>query len=159
MWQHIIVLENLRSCYNVWNIIRTADALWWGIIICWYTPAPSTQPKVRKTSLWAEDAIVIEEYVDTKTATDTLTAIDVLHERGYYVVAAEVKDDAVCLRDFSAMAADTTPKIAVIFGNEVVGIESTTLAKVDKIVKIPMMGVKESLNVWQTAAIFMRELK
>jgi len=57
-----IILENLRSAYNVWNIVRTADALWRDVIIAWYTPSPLSHTKVQKTSLGAEQMIRIYEF-------------------------------------------------------------------------------------------------
>ena len=53
MGQKIIILENIRSAYNVGNVVRTADALEWNVWITGYTPSPIDHPKVRKTSLGA----------------------------------------------------------------------------------------------------------
>jgi len=58
------------------------------------------------------------------------------------VIAAELTSDAISLSDFS-----TSTDMAVIFGNEVEGVLPTTLTLVDAVVKIPMQGVKESLNI------------
>jgi len=74
------------------------------------------------------------------------------------VIAAEVADWAVKLDVFSQKR-NKDSDIAVVFGNEVDGVLSTTLKAVDAVVYIPMQGVKESLNVGQTSAIFMRELE
>jgi tRNA G18 (ribose-2'-O)-methylase SpoU len=70
------------------------------------------------------------------------------------VIAAEITENAISLSDFSAVFSD----IAIIFGNEVEGVLATTLEAVDAVVAIPMKGMKESLNIGQSAAIFMREL-
>lgn len=146
----IVILENIRSCYNVGNIIRTADALGWSVYIAWYTPSPHTQPKVKKTSLGAEESVLVCDFVSTDDA------ISVCRENGYVVVAAEVTDNALVLGDMEIL--ENTWKRAVVLWNEVVWVEPETLASVDAVVKIPMRGDKESLNVWQTAAIFMWEL-
>ncbi len=165
----IVILENLRSCYNVGNIIRTADALGRSVYTTGYTPSPNNQPKVKKTSLGAEDNVFIKEF------STTLDAIFSCKQAGYTVIVAELSDDAIALSDQVTLENLKNLHItsdvknngikkpdwhrAVIFGNEVVWVEPETLASVDAVVKIPMMWVKESLNVWQTAAIFMWELR
>jgi tRNA (guanosine-2'-O-)-methyltransferase len=69
------------------------------------------------------------------------------------VIAAEITSNAVSLSAFKSC-----DDIAVIFGNEVDGVLEQTLVSVDEVVAIPMQGVKESLNIGQSAAIFMWEL-
>jgi tRNA (guanosine-2'-O-)-methyltransferase len=71
------------------------------------------------------------------------------------VIAAEITENALPLSDLQSLSDD----IAVIFGNEVEGVLTTTLESVDTVVAIPMKGVKESLNIGQSAAIFMWELR
>lgn len=148
--KNIVVLENIRSCYNVGNIIRTADALWRDVILTWYTPSPNSQPKVKKTSLGAEETVNIKEFFSTGAA------LEFLKQSTYTVVAAEVTDTAI---DLDIFQQKKPPLVAIIFGNEVTWVEQDTLSHVDLVVKIPMVWVKESLNVGQTAAIFMWALK
>ncbi|MDD2537267.1 MAG: TrmH family RNA methyltransferase [Candidatus Absconditabacteria bacterium] len=143
----VVILENIRSAYNVGNVIRTADALGWKVWIIGYTPSPLDNPKVRKTSLGAEESVGIEQF------DSSLDAINRAKELGLQVIAAEITDDALALGSFEA-----SEDIAMIFGNEVEGVLSTTLQKVDQVVFIPMGGVKESFNIGQSAAIFMWEL-
>lgn len=150
MRRNIVLLENLRSCYNVGNIIRTADALWWDVVLTGYTPSPFSQPKVKKTSLGAEESIGITEFFTTAAA------LEFLKQQDYDIIAAEVSEWAI---DLSVYEQKKPPLVAVIFWNEVTWVESDTLQQVDKIVKIPMIWAKESLNVWQTAAIFMWSLR
>ena len=71
-----------------------------------------------------------------------------------HIIAAELTDNAVSLSSFHSPSED----IAVIFGNEVEGVLLTTLTAVDEVVKIQMKGTKESMNIGQATAIFMREL-
>ena len=149
--KNIVVLENIRSCYNVGNILRTADAFGRDVILTWYTPSPTTQPKVKKTSLGAEESITIQEFLTTHEA------IHFLKTQSYIVIAAEITDSALVLDSFQKKMAHS--RIAVIVGNEVVGIEHDTLTSVHYVVKIPMIWSKESLNVGQTAAIFMWSLR
>lgn len=85
----------------------------------------------------------------------TLEAIQHAKEQGMKVIAAEITKDAIPLDIFSQQHISD---IAIIFGNEVDGILDSTLKLVDHIVFIPMQGIKESLNVGQSSAIFMRAL-
>lgn len=144
----VVILENIRSAYNVGNVVRTADALWWKVRIVGYTPSPLDHPKVRKTSLWAE------ETTDIKQFDFSHEAIKYAKELWMQVIAAELTPNAEHLGQYIA------PKdnIAIIFGNEVEWVLKTTLNEVDIVLKVPMQGVKESLNIWQSAAIFMWEL-
>ncbi len=148
--ENYIVLENIRSCYNVGNMIRTADALWRHVILTWYTPSPRTQPKVKKTSLWAEESVTIHEFATT------MEAIHFLKKETYTVIAAEVTDTAIALDIYQQKK---PPLVAIVVGNEVTWVEPDTLSVVDCVVKVPMIWKKESLNVGQTAAIFMRALQ
>ena len=144
----VVILENIRSAYNVWNVIRTADALGRNVRIVGYTPSPLDNPKVRKTSLGAEESTGIQQF------NFTTDAIQQAKELWLQVIAAEITDDAQQLWIFKP----TSENIAVIFGNEVEGVLPQTLSAVDAVVAIPMNGVKESLNIGQSASIFMREL-
>ena len=147
----VIVLENIRSAYNVWNIIRTADALWRKVWICGYTPDPFDHKKVTKTSLGAENSVDLKQFGYTQDV------IKYAKENNFKIIAAEIYDWAIDLSDFSDNL-NKEQDLAVVFGNEVDGVLKSTLAEVDNVVYIPMKWVKESLNVWQTSAIFMREL-
>jgi len=160
-----IVCENIRSAYNVGNIIRTADALGWGVVISWYTPSPHTQPKVHKSSLGAHEAVPVVDFGDMLR--DTQPAHDRARGNNYLCIAAEITPASKPL-DRWLFAMDHTSMIyeqkkydwlAVRVGNEVTGVEPDTLASVDAIIHIPMQGIKASLNVWQAAAIIMRERK
>lgn len=147
----VVVLENIRSAYNVWNIIRTADALGWKVWICGYTPDPGDHKKVVKTSLWAENEVWIKQFDYTNDV------IKYAKENNFKIIAAEISEWAIELWKYSkTLKADEN--LAVIFGNEVDGVMKSTLEMVDNIVYISMKWIKESLNVGQTSAIFMREL-
>lgn len=62
MKRKIIILENIRSAYNVGNVIRTADALGWEVWLTGYSPSPLDNPKVRKTSLGAEENVHLKQF-------------------------------------------------------------------------------------------------
>jgi tRNA G18 (ribose-2'-O)-methylase SpoU len=64
----VVILENIRSAYNVGNVIRTADALGWKVRIVGYTPSPVDNPKVRKTSLGAEESVALQQFDFTSHA-------------------------------------------------------------------------------------------
>ncbi len=147
----VVILENVRSAYNVWNIIRTADALWWDVRLCGYTPNPWDHKKVVKTSLGAEDSVGLKQfdYMDD--------VIKYARKENFKIIAAEVCDGAVDLRKYSKKIMQSE-NLAVIFWNEVDWVLKSTLDVVDDTVYIPMKWIKESLNVGQTSAIFMREL-
>lgn len=147
--QWIIILENLRSAYNVGTIIRTADVLGFSVWCVGYTPSPFFDNKVAKTSLWAENHVSIKHF---KTMQECKNALD----KTYVLIAAEITSDSIWLQDFVNIQKEKNQtEIAVVFGNEVSGVEDETLKMVDCVVHIPMIWHKESLNVAQTAAIFM----
>ena len=149
MSRRIVILENIRSAYNVWNIIRTADSLWWEVWIVGYTPSPVDNPKVCKTSLWAENTVWLRQF------DFTIDAIQEAREMWLEIIAAELTENSVSLGEYVCKSENW---IAVIFGNEVDGVMPKTLKEVDWVVEIPMQWIKESMNVGQSTAIFMREL-
>ena len=150
MVRNIVILENIRSAYNVWNIIRTADSLWREVRIVGYTPSPIDNPKVCKTSLWAESTVWLRQF------DFTIDAIKLAREMWLEIIAAELTENSVSLWEY---VCQTENWIAVIFGNEVDGVMPKTLKEVDWVVEIPMQWIKESMNVGQSTAIFMRELR
>ena len=143
------MLENIRSAYNVWNIIRTADSLGRDVWMSGYTPWPDEQPKVKKTSLGAEENVWLKRF------DDALQAISYARENNFDVLAWEITPDAIDLAKYEK----SWKNIMLILGNEVDGVQKKTLETVDAVVYIPMHWVKESMNVGQCSAIFMRELR
>ena len=153
MKKNIILLENIRSAYNVWNIIRTADALWWDVWLSGYTPHPDEQIKVIKTSLWAEKNIWLKRFDNSKDA------MEFARKNNFVVLAWEITETAVALDLIENTELVVERNIVLILWNEVDGVLKSTLDMVDKIVYIPMKWIKESLNVGQSAAIFMWAIK
>ena len=147
-----VVLEDIRSAYNVGNIIRTADAFWFDVVISGYSPSPSKDKGVLKTSLWAEKSVKIFEFWNPKDA------IEFVRQRYWVVVAAEITENAKSILKFDKFLETLWEDIAIVFWNEVNWVLSETLEIVDEIFYIPMNWVKESLNVSQSAAIFMWEV-
>ncbi len=153
MWdknRKIVVLENIRSAYNVWNVIRTADSLWWEVRITWYTPSPLDNPKVKKTSLGAEENVWLRQFDYTEDV------IKECKDNNIHCISAEITPEATSLSDFSKKFSGN---IAIVFWNEVEWVLPQTLKLVEEVVYIPMQWVKESMNIGQSTAIFMRELR
>ena len=146
-----VVLENIRSAYNVWNIIRTADALWYDVILLWYSPSPFENEKVLKTSLGAEKNVNIKQFYNVKKW------LDYLRQTYNLLIGAEIVKGAISLLELSEKINNSS--FCIIFWNEVDWISLETLEKLDIVSYIPMNWVKESLNVCEAASIFMWELK
>lgn len=151
MKNRVVLLENLRSAYNVGNIIRTADALWWDVWLSGYTPHPDEQIKVIKTSLWAEKNVWIKRFDNSNQA------IEFARENNFFILAWEITKDAISLDlvNNEEWIFKSEGNIILILWNEVDGVLKSTLDVADRVVYIPMKWVKESLNVGQSAAIFM----
>lgn len=150
--KHCLILENIRSAYNVGTLVRSADALGRSVIVSGFSPDPRTEPKVQKTSLWAEESVPINQFRHTRDA------LDVVRDQWYLLVAAEITADAVVFGDrLHALKKNGTftQPIALIVGNENDGICDETLQLVDHICYIPMQGAKESMNVAQVGAMMM----
>lgn len=140
----IAVLENIRSAYNVGSVFRTADAfLLRGIYITGYTAKPPHK-EIRKTALGAE------ETVDWKYFGSAQLAIEALKNDGFRVYSVEQAEKSIELQDFSPAKGE---KIALIFGNEVTGVEQSTIKLCDGTLEIPQSGMKHSLNVSVAAGI------
>jgi tRNA G18 (ribose-2'-O)-methylase SpoU len=145
----IAVLENIRSAYNVGSVFRTADAfLLEAIYITGYTCVPPHK-EIKKTALGAE------ETVDWKHFTSAAEAIDLLKKNGYRVFAVEQAINSISLEQLSCTA---TEKLAFIFGNEVSGVEQSTIELCDGCVEIPQLGMKHSLNIATAAGVVLWEI-
>ncbi|MEP7255576.1 MAG: RNA methyltransferase [Ferruginibacter sp.] len=145
----IAVLENIRSAYNVGSVFRTADAfLLNAIYITGYTCVPPHK-EIKKTALGAE------ETVDWKHFPGSAEAIDLLKKDGYKVYAVEQVLNSQLLQEIEFKV---TEKIAVIFGNEVSGVEQSTIALCDGCIEIPQLGMKHSLNIATAAGVVLWEI-
>lgn len=145
----IIVLENIRSAYNVGSVFRTSDAfLIEAIYITGYSAKPPHK-EVKKTALGAE------ETVSWKHFTNAAEAIAELRPSGYNVYAAEQAEGSYKL---NAIAFEPEEKIAVVFGNEVTGVEQSTIALCDGCLEIPQLGMKHSLNIATAVGVVLWEL-
>lgn len=146
---HVLVLENIRSAYNTGVMLRTCDAMWWKAILSWFTPTPDTDEKVKKTALWAHEHVLIGSFRNPQEARVRV------REQGYILLAAEKNTRSSSVTQFTRTVWTT---YALFMGNENTGVLPETLDAVDQILHIPMLGMKESLNVAEAAAIMMWEL-
>lgn len=142
-----LLLHDLRSMYNVGAIFRTADgAAVERIYLSGICPLP-TQNGVAKTALGAEESVAWEQVADPVSMLTTVRA------RGYEIAALETSPHSVDLFDWKPRF-----PVCLLFGNEVDGLPETLQAAADVCVRIPMLGLKHSLNVSTAASIVMYEL-
>jgi 23S rRNA (guanosine2251-2'-O)-methyltransferase len=145
----IAVLENVRSAYNVGSVFRTADAfLLEGLYLCGYTAFPPHK-EIRKTALGAEDTVHWKHFRNINQAIEDLRTL------GYKIFAVEQAEKSVNLQ---AAGFGPNEKIALIFGNEVTGVEQDTIAQCDGCIEIPQLGMKHSLNISVAAGIVLWEI-
>jgi len=145
----IAVLENIRSAYNVGSVFRTADAfLLESIYLIGYTAQPPHK-EIKKTALGAEETVEWHYFADTKSA------IENLKNNGYKVYAVEQVVNSISLENLTI---DNDEKIAVIFGNEVSGVEQDNILLCDGCIEIPQLGMKHSLNIATAAGVVLWEI-
>lgn len=145
-----LVLDNLRSVYNVGSVFRTANACGVShIILCGTTPTPLDK-KGEKRKDFAKVALGAEETVSWEYVESTVQKLKLLKEEGYYIIAIEQDERSV---DYKKVDSKGKEKIAFIIGPEVTGMGEGVLAVSDVIAEIPMLGTKESLNVTIAAGI------
>ncbi len=137
-----LILHNLRSVYNTASIFRTSDAAAVDkIYLVGTTPTPIDRFK-RKRKDFAKVALGAEETVPWEYWDNIKELIEQLKKDGYEIIALEQDKNSV---DYKTIKAQKN--IAIMVGNEPDGIDKQTLGLADKIIEIPMLGKKESLNV------------
>lgn len=142
-----VVLDQIRSAYNVGSFFRTADAT--GVerlFLCGITPRADNL-QVSKTALGAHLSVPWEWHYDT------LVPLRALSARGYEIAAVETGTESTCLFDY----APRWP-VAVVFGNEITGLSPEIMGACDVRVRIPMLGRKASLNVATAGGVVLYEL-
>ena len=145
----IVVLENIRSAYNVGSVFRTSDAfLIEAIYIVGYSAKPPHK-EIKKTALGAEETVTWKYFKTTNEA------IDELKDKKYKVYAVEQAEGSYKLHSANFRQNE---KIAMIFGNEVTGIEQSTIHLCDGCIEIPQFGMKHSLNIATAAGVVLWEL-
>ena len=144
----IVVLDHVRSLYNVGSVFRSSDAFRVAsVYLCGITATPP-QVEIHKTALGAEDSVNWVYYERTQDAVEHLKA------EGYEVWAVEQVEGSIMLQDFQQ---DKEKKYAIILGNEVKGVQQEVVDQCDGCIEIPQFGTKHSLNVSVTAGILVWE--
>lgn len=152
----VLVLDNVRSMNNVGSAFRTADAFALEkIYLCGITATPPHR-EIQKTALGAEQAVAWEHAKDTAEVCLRLKA------EGYKILAVEQAEGSTLLNEFTP-AKDQ--KYALVFGNEVFGVDDKVMEVADGCLEIPQFGTKHSLNIsvtigvvcWQFATGFLKE--
>ena len=145
----VIVLDNVRSLNNVGSVFRTADAfLIEAVYLCGITGQPPNK-EIQKTALGATES------VSWKYMESTLDAVNELKAGGYLVYAIEQAESAIMLNNFMP---SRRQKIAIIFGNEVKGVQQEVIDASTDVVEIPQVGTKHSLNIAVSVGIVMWDL-
>lgn len=140
----VVVLDNVRSQYNIGSVFRTADAFRVECIcLCGISATPPHQ-EIHKTALGAEDTVSWKYFKETKDA------IEELKNNGYVVYSVEQAEGSMMLESLSL---DKHRKYAVVLGNEVKGVQQEVVDMSDGCIEIPQYGTKHSLNVSVTAGI------
>ena len=145
----IIILDNVRSLNNVGAVFRTSDAfLIEAIYLCGITGSPPHK-EIQKTALGATES------VSWKYFKNTLEAVAELKESNYLVYAIEQAENSIMLTDFLP---HKNVKLAVVFGNEVKGVEQEVIDASAGVIEIPQVGTKHSLNIAVSVGIVVWDL-
>lgn len=143
-----LLAHNVRSLWNVGSFFRTADAFAVEkIFLTGYTGHPPRK-EISKTAIGAEEVIAWEG------ARDPMPFLHRLKEEGYALIALEITPEATDLAAFRP-----PQKACLIVGHELTGVPQDMLAMCDSVIRIPMMGTKESLNVAVAAGIALHHLR
>ncbi|MEI7420934.1 MAG: RNA methyltransferase [Prolixibacteraceae bacterium] len=145
----VVVLDNIRSCHNIGSVFRTSDALLIEkIYLCGITSTPPDK-EIRKTALGAENSVAWEYFAFTEEVVQKLK-----HE-GYTVIAIEQVEGSISLSDYFP---GKESKLALVFGNEVKGVQQEVVDHCDFALEIPQFGTKHSFNISVSAGIVLWDL-
>ena len=133
-----VLLDNIRSAHNVGSIFRSCDAfLIDEIILCGITAKPPNK-EIRKTALGSTDSVKWSYFENIKDA------ILKLKQEKYQIISVEQADKSIELKNFKIQS---KKKYAIIFGNEINGVNQKVIDMSDDVVEIPQSGTKHSFNV------------
>ena len=145
----IVILDNVRSLNNIGSIFRSADAfLIEKIWLCGITATPPHKD-IQKTALGATETVAWE-YTE-----DALELVKKLQQEKIEVLAVEQAEDAVFLDQFTPQKGQ---KYALIFGNEVKGVQQKLVSASDRVLEIPQVGSKHSLNISVSTGVVLWDL-
>ena len=143
----VVVMDDVRSMYNVGSVFRTSDAFRVAAIhLCGITAQPP-HAEIHKTALGAEDSVDWQYFPSAKESVSTL------QEQGFKVFAVEQAEGSTMLQDLSLAEG----KYAIVMGNEVKGVNQEVVDMCDGCIEIPQFGTKHSLNVSTTAGMVIWE--
>jgi 23S rRNA (guanosine2251-2'-O)-methyltransferase len=144
----LVILNDIRSLSNIGSFFRTADAFnVEKIFLCGITATPPHR-EIQKTALGATESIAWEH------RTSILELVEELQQQGILVASIEQAEKTTLLQDIHALPRQ---KIALVFGNEVDGVDQAVIDQSDYIIEIPQFGTKHSLNVSVCAGVVMWE--
>lgn len=147
-----VLLDNVRSMYNVGSVFRTSDAfLISEIILCGITGCPP-HPEINKTALGADES------VKWRYEKDALESVSKMKKEGWQICVLEQTHNSIPLQDFIP---SPDSRYLLVAGNEVEGVNQEIIDLADVVIEIPQQGVKHSLNVsvsvgialWQMVAL------
>lgn len=142
----VVVLDNIRSAHNVGSVFRSSDAFRIDkIYLCGICACPPSA-EIHKSALGAEDSVRWEH------RSDTLEVVRELKADGYRVVSIEQTCGAVQLQNFRR---EDGQRYALVFGNEVDGVQQPVVDESDLCIEIPQFGTKHSLNISVCAGIIL----
>lgn len=145
----VVVLDNIRSCNNIGSFFRTSDALLvQKIFLCGITATPPNA-EIHKTALDAEKTVEWQYFAETEEAVRNLQA------DGFKVFAIEQVENSIKLPDFKPFPNE---KLAVVFGNEVKGVQQKVVNICNGSIEIPQYGTKHSFNVSVSAGIVLWDI-
>jgi len=145
----VVVLDNVRSSNNIGSIFRTSDAfLVKKLYLCGICAKPPDK-EIHKTALGAEFSVDWEYFKTTEEAVHSLK------NEGYTIIAIEQVEGSISLSDFFPLINEN---IALVFGNEVKGVQQEVVHLCDKTIEIPQFGTKHSFNIAVSAGIVLWEL-
>lgn len=147
----VVVLDDVRSLYNVGSVFRSGDAFRIeGIYLCGITATPPNA-EIHKTALGGEDSVAWRYFSRVEDA------VTELQSHGYFVYSIEQVEGSIKLQDLTINKTLQAKGYAVVFGNEVKGVKQEVVNMSDGCLEIPQFGTKHSLNVSTTAGIVMWE--
>jgi tRNA G18 (ribose-2'-O)-methylase SpoU len=145
----VVVLDSVRSSNNVGSVFRTSDALLVRkICLCGITATPPDR-EIHKTALGAENSVDWEYFKTTQEAVENLRT------QGYTIIAIEQVEQSISLHQYLPLPNE---KLALIFGNEVKGVQQEVVNLCDKTIEIPQFGTKHSFNIAVSAGIVLWDL-
>lgn len=145
----VLVLDNIRSLSNIGSVFRTSDAFAVDeLVLCGITAQPPHR-EIHKTALGATES-VSWRYVES-----AVEAIQELKDHGYTILSVEQADKSVMLNEFFPKK---NVRYALVFGNEVHGVDEAIISLSDACIEIPQWGTKHSLNVSVSAGIVLWDI-